>query len=91
MAHKTSQGSTTNTRDSQSKRLGVKLFGGQSVKPGNIIIRQRGSRYLPGANVKIGRDHTIMATAKGQVSFLKKKMPKYNGSRKLKTIVQVKP
>lgn len=89
MAHKTSQGSTANVRDSESKRLGVKLFGGQLVKPGNIIIRQRGSKYLPGPNTKIGSDDTILATAKGRVSFLKKKRVRYDGSRKLKTIVRV--
>jgi large subunit ribosomal protein L27 len=90
MAHKTSQGSTANTRDSQSKRLGVKLFGGQLAKPGNIIIRQRGTRYLSGPNTKIGKDHTIFAIAKGQVYFTKKRVSKYDGSQKLKTTVGVK-
>ena len=89
MAHKTSQGATANVRDSESKRLGVKLFGGQIAKPGNIIIRQRGSKYLSGQNTKIGRDDTIMATAKGRVSFLKKKQTRFDGSGKLKTIVRV--
>ena len=90
MAHKASQGSTTNLRDSESKRLGVKLFAGQVAKSGNIIIRQRGTRYLAGLNTKLGKDHTIFATAPGQVFFTKKRMAKYDGSKKLKTIVNVK-
>ena len=72
MAHKKSGGSSRNGRDSESKRLGVKKFGGEHVIPGNIIIRQRGTRYYPGTNVGIGRDHTIFATAEGKVEFRKK-------------------
>jgi large subunit ribosomal protein L27 len=69
MAHKKAGGSTRNGRDSESKRLGVKKFGGQSVIPGNIIIRQRGTRYNVGKNVGIGKDHTIYALIEGVVEF----------------------
>ncbi len=69
MAHKKAGGSTKNGRDSESKRLGVKCFGGQSVVPGNIIVRQRGTHFHPGANVRAGRDHTLFAIAAGTVSF----------------------
>jgi len=69
MAHKKGQGSVKNGRDSQSKRLGVKKFGGESVIAGNIIIRQRGTKFHPGRNVGLGRDYTIFALADGQVKF----------------------
>ena len=69
MAHKKAGGSSRNGRDSQSKRLGVKLFGGQLALPGNIIIRQRGTRFHPGANVGCGKDYTLFAKAEGQVVF----------------------
>ncbi|HEX7029984.1 MAG TPA: 50S ribosomal protein L27 [Gammaproteobacteria bacterium] len=69
MAHKKAAGSSRNGRDSESKRLGVKMFGGQSVAPGNIIVRQRGTQFHPGVNVGIGKDHTIFATAEGKVKF----------------------
>ncbi|MBN1201227.1 MAG: 50S ribosomal protein L27 [Anaerolineae bacterium] len=69
MAHKKGGGSTRNGRDSNSKRLGVKRFGGEFVIPGNIIVRQRGTRFHPGENVGIGRDHTIFATTEGYVVF----------------------
>ncbi len=69
MAHKKAGGSTRNGRDSESKRLGVKRFGGEQVRAGNILIRQRGTRYNAGDNVGCGRDHTLFATADGQVSF----------------------
>jgi large subunit ribosomal protein L27 len=69
MAHKKAGGSTKNGRDSESKRLGVKLFGGQAAKAGAIIIRQRGTRFHAGENVKIGRDHTLFATVEGAVKF----------------------
>ncbi|MGB5246621.1 MAG: 50S ribosomal protein L27 [Woeseia sp.] len=72
MAHKKAGGSTRNGRDSESKRLGVKIFGGQEVVPGNIIVRQRGTRWHAGKNVGIGRDHTLFATAAGQVKFERK-------------------
>ena len=72
MAHKKGQGSVKNGRDSRSKRLGVKKFGGEGVIAGNIIIRQRGTKWHPGRNVGIGRDHTIFALVEGNVFFDRK-------------------
>ncbi|WP_176083659.1 50S ribosomal protein L27 [Martelella sp. HB161492] len=69
MAHKKAGGSSRNGRDSESKRLGVKKFGGEAVIPGNIIIRQRGTQWHPGTNVGMGKDHTIFATTEGNVTF----------------------
>ncbi len=69
MAHKKAGGSTRNGRDSHSKRLGVKRFGGETVVAGNIIIRQRGTQYHAGANVRMGRDHTLYAGVAGRVDF----------------------
>ena len=69
MAHKKAGGSSRNGRDSESKRLGVKKFGGQEVIGGNIIVRQRGTKFYPGTNVGIGKDHTLFATADGRVRF----------------------
>ncbi len=69
MAHKKGQGSTRNGRDSNAKRLGIKAYGGQAVGAGSIIIRQRGTRYHPGRNVGIGRDHTLYALVAGTVEF----------------------
>ncbi len=69
MAHKKAGGSTKNGRESHSKRLGVKIFGGEQVAAGNIIIRQRGTQYWPGVNVGIGTDHTLFAKAPGKVEF----------------------
>jgi large subunit ribosomal protein L27 len=69
MAHKKAGGSTRNGRDSQSKRLGLKKFGGQQVIAGNILVRQRGTQFHAGANVGMGRDHTLFATADGVVRF----------------------
>ena len=69
MAHKKAGGSSRNGRDSAGRRLGVKKFGGEKVIPGNIIIRQRGTKYYPGENVGIGKDHTIFALIAGKVKF----------------------
>ena len=69
MAHKKAGGSTRNGRDSQSKRLGVKVFGGQTVSSGSIIIRQRGTHFRAGSNVGVGKDHTLFARADGVVKF----------------------
>ena len=69
MAHKKAGGSSRNGRDSESKRLGVKRFGGEQVRAGNIIVRQRGTEFHPGVNVGIGRDHTLFAKADGQIKF----------------------
>ena len=70
MAHKKAAGSSRNGRDSEAKRLGVKRFGGQQVDAGSIIVRQRGTKFHPGLNVGIGRDHTLFAKADGQVEFV---------------------
>lgn len=69
MAHKKAGGSTRNGRDSESKRLGVKVFGGQSISAGGIIVRQRGTKFHAGDNVRVGKDHTLFATADGTVEF----------------------
>ncbi|MFZ2288583.1 MAG: 50S ribosomal protein L27 [Halopseudomonas yangmingensis] len=69
MAHKKAGGSTRNGRDSESKRLGVKMFGGQAAAAGNIIVRQRGTEFHPGKNVGMGKDHTLFAKADGVVKF----------------------
>ena len=73
MAHKKAGGSSRNGRDSNSKRLGVKKFGGEAVISGNIIVRQRGTQWHPGANVGMGKDHTLFATAEGAVKFITKR------------------
>ncbi|MCX6322421.1 MAG: 50S ribosomal protein L27 [Bacteroidia bacterium] len=83
MAHKKGAGSSRNGRDSESKRLGVKLFGGQAAKAGNIIVRQRGTKHNPGLNVGLGKDHTLFALTDGEVEFKRK--------RDNKTYVSVKP
>jgi len=83
MAHKKGAGSSRNGRDSESKRLGVKLFGGQTARAGNIIVRQRGTRHNAGLNVGIGKDHTLFALIDGKVEFSKKK--------ENKVFVSVKP
>ncbi len=80
MAHKKAGGSTRNGRDSESKRLGVKKYGSQKVKAGNILVRQRGTNFHPGENVGCGRDHTLFALVDGSVSFSLK------GSRRKKTV-----
>ncbi|NKX46045.1 50S ribosomal protein L27 [Roseicyclus persicicus] len=71
MAHKKAGGSSRNGRDSAGRRLGVKMFGGQEVIPGNIIVRQRGTKWHPGTGVGMGKDHTIFAVVEGRVSFAK--------------------
>ena len=76
MAHKKAGGSTRNGRDTAGRRLGVKKYSGESVLPGNIIIRQRGTKYHPGTNVGIGKDHTIFSLEKGSVFFQKKSQGK---------------
>jgi len=83
MAHKKGAGSSRNGRDSESKRLGVKLFGGQIAKAGNIIVRQRGTKHNPGLNVGLGKDHTLFALTDGEIEFKRKKDNK--------TYVSVKP
>ncbi len=85
MAHKKSGGSTRNGRDSKSKRLGVKRFDGQIVTAGSILVRQRGTRFHPGENVKVGRDHTLWAQIDGAVKF----SPYAKGRRKQVSIIAV--
>jgi len=91
MAHKKAGGSTALGRDSQSKRLGVKLQDGQYAKAGSILIRQRGTKYHAGANVKQGRDDTLFSTATGLVKFSSKKLRKYDNHLVKSTIVSVVP
>lgn len=78
MSHKKAGGSTQNGRDSVAKRLGVKVFGGQAVKAGGIIIRQRGTQYFPGKNTGMGKDHTIYSTITGKVVFTEKALKKFD-------------
>ncbi|MBU0707385.1 50S ribosomal protein L27 [Patescibacteria group bacterium] len=89
MAHTKSGGTTGLGRDSQSKRLGVKLFGGQKVAKGNIIVRQRGTKYHPGENVKRTGDDTIMSLIDGVVKFTHKKRKRFDGSLKPAVFVNV--
>ena len=83
MAHKKGAGSSKNGRESHSKRLGVKIFGGQKIIAGNIIVRQRGTKIFPGESVKMGKDHSIFSLIKGRVEFKKTKSDR--------TFVSVKP
>jgi len=89
MAHTKSGGSTKLGRDSAAKRLGVKLQQGQRVAPGQIIIRQRGTKYLPGANVKRGGDDTLYAATSGVIRFSEKMKIKFDGRRRRATVVTV--
>lgn len=89
MAHKKAGGSTALGRDSQSKRLGVKLQDGQIAQPGSILIRQRGTKYQPGVNVRRGKDDTLYSAANGLVRFSSKKFLKYNNRLKSSTVVSV--
>lgn len=77
MAHKKAGGSSRNGRDSAGRRLGVKKFGGETVEPGNIIVRQRGTRFYPGDGVSMGKDHTLFATQAGQVAFTQRRNRQY--------------
>lgn len=89
MAHTKGKGSTRLGRDSKSKRLGVKIFGGQRVRCGQIIIRQRGTKFFPGEGVGTGRDDTIFALKDGKVIFDKKKISKFDGNKRMQTLVNV--
>jgi large subunit ribosomal protein L27 len=91
MAHKKAGGSTQNGRDSRPKMRGVKRFGGQVVSAGEVLIRQKGYWYRPGANTLIGKDWTIHAAVNGTVRFSKKRVPKFNGNREMCTIVHIDP
>lgn len=89
MAHTKAGGSTRLGRDSNAQRLGIKKYGDQTVKAGNIILKQRGSRYRCGENTKKGKDDTIFATKSGKVKFLKKKIRKFTGKLEYAQIVSV--
>lgn len=89
MAHTKAGGSTKLGRDSASQRLGLKLFGGQAAKAGNIILRQRGSRMEPGTGTALSKDHSIYATRAGVVSFSERKISKFTGRKIRRTIVSV--
>ena len=91
MAHKKGAGSSDNGRDSKSKRLGVKLFGGQTAIAGNILIRQKGTKYRCGENTYLGKDWTLHAAIDGVVKFSKKKITKFNGRVYLTTFAHVVP
>ncbi len=91
MAHKKQGGSVKNLKDSNAQRLGVKLFGGQKAIAGNIIVRQRGTKFHPGRNVMLGNDYTIFATADGVVNFSTKKRRTFDGSLKTAKYVNVDP
>ena len=89
MAHKKAAGTAKNGRDSRSKRRGVKKFGGQLCLAGNIIVRQKGTVYVPGENVALGNDYTLYATTPGKVKFTEKRVKKYDGRIFRKTVVNV--
>lgn len=89
MAKKKAAGSTKNLRDSRSKRRGVKIYGGQFCVSGNIIVRQKGTKFRPGNNVDMGKDFTLFATNDGQVNFYRKKVTKFNGRKYEQVFVEV--
>jgi len=91
MAHTKAGGSTKLGRESASKRLGVKKYDGQQVNAGEILIRQRGTKYLPGLNVKKGKDDTLYAFKKGVVKFLSKRKIRFNGNKRHVKVVTVQP
>ena len=91
MAHTKALGSTKLGRDSAGKRLGVKVQDGQAIKVGQIIIRQRGTKYLPGANVKQGSDDTLYAMKNGKVKFLSKMKERFDGTRRNIKVVAIEP
>jgi large subunit ribosomal protein L27 len=91
MAHKAAGGSTALGRDSKAQRLGVKKYAGQVVKAGNIIIRQRGTKYNPGKNVRKGTDDTLFSTVAGTVNFTKKKVKRFTGKLETRMFVNVAP
>lgn len=91
MAHKAAGSSTSLGRESESKRLGIKLFGGEKVAAGQIIVRQRGTKYHPGKNVFVGGDDTLQAAIPGIVSYRSKKLIRFTGRLKRRTVVDVLP
>ena len=91
MSKTKSAGSTTLGRDSQPKYLGVKLSGGQKAQPGSIIVRQRGTKFFPGKNVRKGKDDTLYAIIKGVVKFTTKRFKRFDNSRRIAKVVNVEP
>ena len=91
MAHKKAGGSTDLGRDSQGQRLGVKIADGQSIRPGQIIVRQRGTKIHPGINVRKGSDDTLFSAVNGIVKFTKKQKPNFHGALKKRTFANVEP
>jgi large subunit ribosomal protein L27 len=91
MAHKKAGGTTQNGRDSRAKRRGVKRFGGQTVRAGEVLIRQKGSWYRPGKNVYIGKDWTMHAAQDGVVTFSQRKLTHFSGARATATVINVVP
>lgn len=91
MAHTKAAGSTKLGRDSQPQYLGIKLFAGQPANPGSIIIRQRGTKFIPGKNVRRGSDDTLYSIIKGIVKFTNKKITSFTGAQKMRKIVNVTP
>lgn len=89
MAHKKAGGSSRNGRDSKSKRRGVKLYGGQITKAGSIIVRQKGTRYFPGKNVKMGNDFTLFSLVQGTIKYSTKSLKKFDGRIVKNTLVNV--
>lgn len=91
MAHKKSGGSTRNGRDSKAKRRGVKRFGGQHVSAGEIVIRQKGTKFRPGENIGMGRDFTLFALVEGNVSFTEKAIVRFDGRKYQRKFVNIVP
>lgn len=91
MAHKKAGGSTALGRDSEAKRLGVKLYAGQFAPAGAVIIRQRGARFRPGTNVRRGRDDTLYAAVAGTVRYAKRAVKRFTGARVVRNIVSIEP
>ena len=89
MAHKKAGGTATNLKDSPGQRLGVKRFGGEAVKAGGIIVRQRGTGFRPGDNTRVGKDHTVYATADGTVKFQEKRVKRFDGKHMRRQVVSV--
>lgn len=89
MAHTKAGGTTRNTRDSGPKYLGIKLYAGETAQPGSILVRQRGTKYLPGKNVRRGRDDTLYSTSRGIVKFSTKRKTNFDGRKKVLSLVSV--
>lgn len=89
MAHKKAAGSSNNGRDSHGQRLGIKAYGGETVTAGSIIVRQRGLKYRPGKNVRVGKDDTLFTTAAGKVHFTESRFLRYDGRAYKRTVVNV--